>query len=339
MPSALVTGGAGFIGSHLVDHLIRDLGWEVIVVDDLSGGRRDQVHSEARLVEGSIVDPSTLERAFWEREFDAVFHLAAFASEGLSDHVRRHCYLQNLVGSANVLNEAVNSGVGRFVFISSAAVYGEGPVPSLESQRLAPMSSYGVSKAAIERELELCQEHFGLDYSVLRLHNVYGSRQRLDDPYRNVIGIFMNCLLRSEPIRIFGDGKQERPFTHVSDVVPYIARAAWEDGARNTVINIGSDERYDILSLAEAVMEALGREAPIEHLPARLEPRRVQADHQRFRAIFEPESLRSLREGLVEMAAWANKVGGCEPAPLMCPEVSTSLPEPWRLSYPAGPKR
>ena len=219
---SLVTGGAGFMGSHVADHLLAK-GHNVVVLDDLSGGFRENVPAGATFVEGSITDHELIDRLFDRHSFDYVYHLAAYAAEGLSHFIKRFNYNNNLIGSVNLVNASINHEVKCFVFTSSIAVYGAGQSPMSEEMIPVPEDSYGISKLAVEQELRVSHEMFGLDYVIFRPHNVYGERQNIGDRYRNVVGIFMNQLLRGEPMTIFGDGMQQRAFTHIDDVAPIIA--------------------------------------------------------------------------------------------------------------------
>ena len=178
---ALVTGGAGFIGSHLADFLVDDMGFDVVVLDDLSGGSRDNIHPKAAFVEGSIVDAPLVNRLFEQHRFDYVYHLAAYAAEGLSHFIKRFNYTNNLIGSVNLINASVNHDVRCFVFTSSIAVYGTNRVPLTEDLIPVPEDSYGIAKLAVEQELRISRELFGLDYVIFRPHNVYGERQNLGD--------------------------------------------------------------------------------------------------------------------------------------------------------------
>jgi UDP-glucose 4-epimerase len=192
---SLVTGGAGFIGSHVARHCLA-LGQEVTVLDDLSGGFADQAPTEARFVEGSVTDAALVARLFDEGRFDYVYHLAAYAAEGLSHFIRRFNYQTNVIGSVNLINEAVRHEVRCFVFTSSIAVYGANQLPMDETQTPSPEDPYGVSKYAVELDLRAAHQMFGLNYVIFRPHNVYGEHQNIGDPYRNVIGIFMRQILR-----------------------------------------------------------------------------------------------------------------------------------------------
>ena len=187
------------MGSHVAEHLLR-LGHQVVVLDDLSGGFEDNVPSAATFVKGSIMDHDLIDRLFQRHSFDYVYHLAAYAAEGLSHFIKRFNYNNNLIGSVNLINAAVNNKVKCFVFTSSIAVYGAGQSPMLEDMIPQPEDSYGIAKLAVERELHVTHEMFGMDYVIFRPHNVYGERQNIGDRYRNVVGIFMNQLLRGEPM-------------------------------------------------------------------------------------------------------------------------------------------
>jgi UDP-glucose 4-epimerase len=208
MIRSLCTGGAGMLGSHIVDQLI-ELGHDVKVLDDLSGGFVDNVNPKAELIRGSTNELDVLADIFVSHQIDYIFHCAAYAAEGLSHFIRRYNYTNNLLGSINLINAAINhGGVKCFVFTSSIAVYGTNQVPFSESTLPMPQDPYGISKLAVELDLKAAHEMFGLDYIVFRPFNCYAERQNLSDPYRNVVGIFMNQCMKGEPLTIFGDGSR-----------------------------------------------------------------------------------------------------------------------------------
>ncbi len=226
MKNILVTGAAGFIGSHVAEALAKQ-GHAVTALDDLSGGFSDNVAEGVRFVQGSINDVELVNRLFAEERYEAVFHLAAYAAEGLSHFIKRFNYNNNLIGSVNLINASINYGVRCFVFTSSIAVYGTSPMlPMTEETPAHPEDSYGIAKLAVEQELRACREMFGLDYVIFRPHNVYGERQNIGDKYRNVVGIFMNQILQGKPMTVFGDGTQTRAFSYIGDVAPVIAESA-----------------------------------------------------------------------------------------------------------------
>jgi len=194
---SLVTGGAGFIGAHVTRELL-ERGDEIVVLDDLSGGFEDNLPSGVKFVKGSICDSELVDRLFAEEKFDNVYHLAAYAAEGLSHFIKRFNYNNNLIGSVNLINASVNNDIKCFVFTSSIAVYGANQLPMNEEQVPQPEDSYGIAKYAVEQELKASHEMFGLNYVIFRPHNVYGEFQNIGDKYRNVIGIFMNQIMQGK---------------------------------------------------------------------------------------------------------------------------------------------
>ncbi len=326
---SLVTGGAGFIGSHVVDSLIQS-GHQVVVLDDMSGGFPDNVHPDATLVEGSIVDHALVDRLFAKYRFRYVYHLAAYAAENLSHFIKRFNYNNNLIGSVNLINASVNFGVDCFVFTSSIAVYGANQLPMTEELIPQPEDSYGIAKLAVERDLEASHRMFGLDYCIFRPHNVYGERQNIGDRYRNVIGIFMNQIMQGEPMTVFGDGLQTRAFSYIADVAPVIARAPFTPGARNEVFNVGADQPYTVLRLAEGVAQAMGVSPQVRHLEARREVAHAYASHDKARRVFGTPDAVSLEDGVARMADWARRNGPRHSSTFENIEVLRNLPASWQ---------
>jgi UDP-glucose 4-epimerase len=327
--NVLVTGGAGFIGSHVAEALL-GRGHRVTVLDDLSGGMMDNVPPGARFVHGSITDVAFVDRLFADSSFDYVYHLAAYAAEGLSHFIKRFNYTNNVIGSVTLINAAVNTGVKGFIFTSSIAVYGSQPtLPLTEAETPRPEDSYGIAKYAVEQELRICRDVFGLDSIVFRPHNVYGPRQNIADPYRNVVGIFMNQILRGEPMTIFGDGSQTRAFSYIDDVAPLMARAIELDGAWNQVFNVGADQPSTVNELATRVATAMNTEPRIRYLPARLEAAHAHASHDKVRAMFGHGSITSLESGLEKMARWVRSRGPQRGTPFGAIEVMKNLPPSW----------
>ena len=325
----LVTGGAGFIGSHVSDSLMA-AGHQVVVLDDLSGGFRENVPARAEFVEGSITDADLVTRLFSSHAFEAVFHLAAYAAEGLSHFIKKFNYENNLIGSVNLINSAVNYRSRCFIFTSSIAVYGTGQSPLSEDMVPEPEDSYGIAKLAVEKELAVSRTMFGLNYVIFRPHNVYGERQNIGDKYRNVIGIFMNQIMQGKPMTVFGDGMQTRAFTHISDVAPVIARSIDLPETWNTVYNIGADIPYSVNTLAEKVATAMGVQPDITHLEARKEVLHAFSDHSRVRSRFGMKPAVDLEEGLQRMATWAKRVGAKASRPFENIEIRDNLPPSWK---------
>ena len=329
MTQSLVTGAAGFIGSHVVRHCLA-LGHEVTALDDLSGGFSDQVPGSARFVEGSVTDHGLIDRLFEENRFDYVYHLAAYAAEGLSHFIRRFNYQNNVIGSVNVINAAVRHEAKCLVFTSSIAVYGGGQLPMTEEMTPQPEDPYGIAKYAVEMDLRAAREMFGLRFLVFRPHNVYGEHQNLGDRYRNVVGIFMNQLMRGEPMTVFGDGEQTRAFSYIDDVAPVIARSVERREAYDQVFNIGADRPYTVNQLAGAVAEAFGVAPNLRHLPARQEVAHAYAAHEKVERFFGHREAVPLPEGIRRMAVWAKAKGPRSSRPFQGVELRKNLPSSWQ---------
>jgi UDP-glucose 4-epimerase len=328
MSTMLVTGGAGFMGSHVAEHLLK-AGHRVVVLDDLSGGFEENVPEKALFVKGSIMDHELINELFEEHRFDQVYHLAAYAAEGLSHFIKRFNYNNNLIGSVNLINASINYGVKTFVFTSSIAVYGAGQSPMSEDMIPVPEDSYGIAKLAVEQELRVSHEMFGLDYIIFRPHNVYGERQNIGDRYRNVVGIFMNQLLKGEPMTVFGDGTQQRAFTHIDDVAPIIAQSVEFAAARNTVFNVGADVPYTVNTLAEVVSSAMGKPCKKLHLDPRNEVKIAFSDHSKAERVFGKKEKTSLEKGINGMAQWVHQHGSRESSVFENIEVAKNMPPSW----------
>jgi len=325
----LVTGAAGFIGSHVCAHLLRQ-GHQVVGLDDLSGGFSDQVPEGVQFVEGSVTDVGLIDRLFAEHQFEYVFHLAAYAAEGLSHFIKRFNYTNNLLGSVNLINAAVNHEVKCFVFTSSIAVYGRNQLPMSEELVPQPEDPYGIAKYAVELDLREAHEMFGLNHVIFRPHNVYGENQNLGDRYRNVIGIFMNQIMQGQPMTIFGDGQQTRAFSYIDDVAPVIAASIARRACYNQVFNVGADKAYSVAELAEVVARAMGTKPALKHLDARNEVVHAYSAHEKVRKFFGDLIQNvSLADGVARMAAWAKKTGARQGKPFAAVEVRKNMPPSW----------
>lgn len=329
--NVLVTGAAGFIGSHVCDNLVLN-GYNVIALDDLSGGFQDNVHSKAKFVEGSINDFNLINNLFEKYQFEYVFHLAAYAAEGLSHFIRRFNYYNNLIGSVNLINASVNVGsVKCFVFTSSIAVYGHNQLPMHEDTVPAPEDPYGIAKYAVEQDLVAAKEMFDLDFMIFRPHNVYGERQNIGDPYRNVVGIFMNKIMQGKKLSIFGDGSQTRAFSHIDDVAPIIAKCIGNKEAYNQVFNIGADKPYTVKELATIVCNAFEVPEMLEFLDARKEVEHAYSDHSKVRSYFgEMFSHVELTRGIERMVEDAKEKGPRQGDKFGSIEVEKNMPLSWQ---------
>jgi UDP-glucose 4-epimerase len=328
---AIVTGGAGFLGSHLCNRLLHD-GYQVVAIDDLSGGYKENVPNGVAFFEADVCRPAQIRRLFRRLRPSVVCHFAAYAAEGLSPFIRRFNYHNNVTGSANVISAIIQYAPDcQLVFASSAAVYGDAPVPYREDGPLLPIDPYGVAKSAIERDLFLAWRQFGLRSICLRMHNVYGPRQNLNDRYRNVAGIFIRQALRGELLSVFGDGGQVRCFTFVDDVCNVVSRLLGHSSRPGWfAVNVGSDEETAIRELAKKVAIQLGVDDRVNHLPSRDEARHVVCDHSFLASLLGEVVFTPLSAGIAAMCDWA-RCSTSRPWVRPCAiEVPRLLPAYWR---------
>jgi len=311
MTRVLVTGGAGFIGSHLTDRLLAD-GFGVTVLDNLVTGLRENVPADAAFVEGDVGDRAAVDEVFASEQFDAVFHIAGQASIRLSFAEPEIDLRTNVVGTVNVLRGCLESGVPRLVNASSMTAYGEPAlIPTPESVPCVPVSYYGVTKYAAERYVHVTGARPDVDLSVtsLRMFNVYGPRQGISNPYQGVLAIFVGNVLRGEPITIHGDGEQTRDFVYIDDVVDAWLRVLSLPETAGAVLNVGSGRETSVNELAAAVLASLG-ESPasweMRRQGAQLgDQSRAAADISGISALGWAPSV-SLAAGLERTVAWAS---------------------------------
>lgn len=332
--SVLITGGAGFLGAHLARHMVNDSrfsDFKIVILDDLSGGFLENIPKDSKIefIAGSVTDHELVERLFQTHAFRFVYHLAAYAAEGLSHFIRRFNYTNNLIGSINLINASIKYDVQHFVFTSSIAVYGSGQVPMLESTLPEPEDPYGISKYAVELDLKSAHEQFGLNYTIFRPHNVYGEFQNIGDKYRNVVGIFMNRIMQRQPLPVFGDGTQQRAFSYVGDLMHPIVSAPFTAGASGEVFNVGASTPTSVLDLATLVCREFGTEPNLSFLPARNEVKIAWADHAKCDRVFGSRPATELRDGLHQMAQWAREVGPRSSKQFDNIEISKHLPAGW----------
>lgn len=327
--TCFVTGGAGFVGSHITDHLVAG-GANVIVIDDLSGGYRENIHPVARFIQKDLND-LTLDDI---RSVEVVYHLAAHPEEGLSVFMPYKNTYNNYLSSLKLLAAAVETGVKTIIFASSIAAYGANPRPPFrEDDPLDPVDPYGIGKAAVERLLKLYSQEFGFNYVIFRPFNIYGVRQDLRSPYRNVLGIFINRLMKGLPPIIFGDGQQQRAFTHISDVAPVLASAGFDSRCFGQIINLGSDRPVTVNHIAKLVLESFHSDLkPIYHPHRPFEVDIAYSDISRARSLLDFDPKADLETEIPKMVEWARKMGpqelrryGSEDF-----EITKKVPEAWQ---------
>jgi UDP-glucose 4-epimerase len=310
----LVTGGAGFIGSHLVDRLIQE-GHHVIVIDSEATGRRENVPSAALYLQGDVANIDDLERPF-KSDLHAVCHIAGQVSiiRSFSDPLID--LRTNVHGTLNVLQLCLKYHVPRLLYASSMTVYSSGAtLPTTEDAPCEPISYYGITKYAAERYVRTTAERVDLDFdfrvTCFRMYSVYGPRQALDNPYQGVLGIFLGNLLRGEPITIFGNGEQSRDFVYIDDVIDGWADALVKPATYGRIFNLGSGQRLTINRLADFALAAFNHtrsDYPVVYAPARPgDQRRVQADVTNAYATFGWAPKVPFDTGLSETVRWAIK--------------------------------
>lgn len=303
----LITGVAGLIGSRLADWIITNHPeYKVVGIDDLSGGYVENINPAVDFWEINIVDPKhRLDICFSENNFDYVFHFAAYAAEGLSPFIRQYNYDNNLKSTARIVNECIKNNVGRLVFTSTLAVYGHGYGGVFdESQIPNPIDPYGVAKYACEMDIRIAGEQHGLDWCIIRPHNVYGIKQNIWDKYRNVLGIWMYQSINGEHMTIFGDGNQKRAFSYIDDSLEPLWNAAISPNASKQIINLGGIKEYTINEAAEILIDVMG-DGKIIHREGRHEVTNSIPSWQKSIDILGFEHKTDLKEGLKNMWDWA----------------------------------
>jgi len=301
----LITGVAGLLGSRLADYLISE-GVEVIGIDNLSGGHIDNVHPNVNFYNLDLQDKS-LRDIFKEHNPTYVYHFAAYAAEGLSPFIRTYNYNNNLVSTANVVNECIRHNVTRLIFTSTMAVYGHGSGGIFDEKQVPnPIDPYGVAKYGCEMDIQIAGEQHGLDWCIIRPHNVYGIKQNIWDKYRNVLGIWMYQKLNNQPITIYGDGTQTRAFSFIDDSIKPLWKAATTPGASKEIINLGGIEEITIKNASDVLLDIIGS-ADVVHLEKRHEVHFAVPTYQKSVDILGFEYKTSLKDGLRSMWEWANQ--------------------------------
>lgn len=321
MTVVMITGCAGLIGSRLADWIHENHPTvEIVGIDDLSGGYLENVNNAVHFYKYDCTS-NALEKIFDEWQPDIVWHLAAYASEGLSPFMRKFNYTNNLVAAANIINNCIKHKTKRLVFTSSMAVYGFGATPDSKYDKSfvpfyedeimpAPIDPYGIAKLACELDIKVAGDQHGLDWCIIRPHNVYGRNQNLWDTYRNVIGIWMYKILHNEDISIYGDGEQRRSFSYIDDILECLCMAGTSKRCSKQIINLGSPESESctINEMAQTLKEVVGApEYPVIHLPPRHEVRIAIPSARKSYEYLGFQHKTSLREGVARMWEWAKQ--------------------------------
>ena len=305
--TVLITGVAGLLGSRLADWILENQSdYQVVGIDDLSGGYEENIHPKVQFHQINLND-SKLDQIFKQHKPDYVFHFAAYAAEGLSPFIRTYNYDNNLKATAAVVNGCIKHDVKRLVFTSTLAVYGHGYGGIFdEAQVPKPIDPYGVAKYGCEMDIQIAGEQHGLDWCIIRPHNVYGIKQNIWDKYRNVLGIWMFQHLNREPMTIFGDGEQTRAFSYIDDSLEPLWKAAIEPKASKEIINLGGIEEYSINEANQILREIIGS-SNVMYREARHEVKHSIPTFQKSIDILGFKHKTSLKEGLTNMWEWAQQ--------------------------------
>lgn len=304
----IITGVAGMIGSRLADWIIKNNPEiSIIGIDDLSGGYIENINQQVKFIKADLTED--ISSIFQETKPDIVWHLGAYAAEGLSPFIRTYNYKNNLIATSRIVNECIRHSVKRLVFTSSMAVYGNGENnqrPFDETHKPLPIDPYGVAKFASEMDIQIAGEQHNLDWCIIRPHNVYGIKQNIWDKYRNVLGIWMYKHLNNMPMPIFGDGEQKRAFSYVDDCMKPLYEAGFNLKASKQIINLGGSIFYSINEANKILKEIMGGGDTI-HLEGRHEIKNAFPTWQKSTDILGYKDITSLKDGLTEMWDWAKK--------------------------------
>lgn len=303
----LITGVAGLLGSRLSDYIIENHpDVEVVGIDDLSGGYKENVNPKVEFWQMNLVT-HPIENCFEVHKFDYVYHFAAYAAEGLSPFIRQYNYENNLVATARIINQCIKHNVKRLVFTSTLAVYGhqDGNIFD-ETQIPKPIDPYGVAKFGCEMDVQIAGEQHGLDWCIVRPHNVFGVNQNIWDKYRNVLGIWMYQHIIGEPMTIFGDGNQTRAFSYIDDSLQPLWKASQDPRASKQIINLGGIKEYSINEANEILREVIGG-GSVQYHEQRHEVKHSIPTWQKSIDLLDFEFKTDLKEGLTKMWEWAKK--------------------------------
>ena len=302
----LITGVAGLLGSRLADWIIKTSPeYKVIGIDDLSGGFKENINPKVDFHQLNLVD-GAIDSVFNAYKIDYVYHFAAYTAEGLSPFIRAYNYDNNLKSTARIVNECIKHDIKRLIFTSTLAVYGHGYGGVFdESQQQAPIDPYGVAKYACEMDIQIAGEQHGLDWCIIRPHNVYGIKQNIWDKYRNVLGIWMYQHLNGQPMTIFGDGEQTRAFSFIDDSIEPLFNAAIRPEASKEIINLGGIEEVSINQASKILCKVIGEDIDVQHLEGRHEVKQAIPTYQKSMDLLGFEYKTTMYSGLTRMWEWA----------------------------------
>ena len=304
--NVLITGVAGLLGSRLADWILEnDPDVTVIGIDNFSGGYVENINSGVKFYKLDLTRDS-ISDLFQKYDIDYVFHFAAYAAEGLSPFIRGFNYDNNLKSTARILNQCIKHDVKRLIFTSSMAVYGHGEDQAFdEKQTPCPIDPYGVAKYACEMDIKIAGEQHGLDWCIIRPHNVYGAKQNIWDKYRNVLGIWMYQHLNGKPMTVFGSGNQTRAFSYIDDSLRPLWNAAIEPRASKQIINLGGIHSVSILEANNILKNVIGCTENTVFFEKRHEVMHAISTYQKSIDILGFKHETDLEDGLMKMWEWA----------------------------------
>ncbi len=334
MARVFITGVAGLIGSTVASILL-DKGHIVRGIDDLSGGCMANVEE---LIEKGLHFQRTPVATIsiyqhMLRKIDVVYHFAAHAAEIKSLYMPAHDAHNNLVSFHKLMIQIIKYKIPKIVFTSTMAVYGHkdsDKMPYLETDQPKPEDMYGITKYAVEQALPVYKKVFGIDYCIIRPHNVYGPRQNLCDPFRNVLAIWCNMMMKDKKPLVYGDGSQTRALTYIDDAAPWIAEAGFNEKCLGQIINVGSEETITIKEACGLMCEAMGWKKGFDYAPARpQEIHEAWASSEKARDIFDYKTKYSFKEGIAKFADWALDFGpkDCDYGKKF--EIEKNVPKQW----------
>lgn len=300
----LITGVAGLLGSRLSDYIIENHPHiHIVGVDDMSGGYKENVNPKVELWEMNLVN-GNISECFERHQFDYVYHFAAYAAEGLSPFIRTYNYQNNLVATSRIITECIKHDIKRLVFTSTLAVYGHQDGNLFDEVQVPkPIDPYGVAKYGCEMDIQIAGEQHGLDWCIIRPHNVYGVKQNVWDKYRNVLGIWMYQHTINEPMTIFGDGTQTRAFSYIDDSLEPLWKASQDKRASKEIINLGGIKEYSINEANEILREVVG-DGEVKYFEGRHEVKHSVPTWQKSIDLLDFEHKTDLKEGLTKMWEW-----------------------------------
>lgn len=305
--SILITGVAGLLGSRMADWIIENHPeYEVVGIDNLFGGYIENVNDKVVFYKRELSSDS-LTDIFDKHQFEYVYHFAAYAAEGLSPFMRMFNDKNNMLSTDNIINESIKHNIKRLIYTSSMSVYGWGEVKGKifdESDRPQPIDPYAVSKYACEMNIQIAGEQHGLDWCIIRPHNVYGIKQNIWDKYRNVLGIWMYQILNDKPMLIYGDGEQTRAFSYIDDCLEPFWNAAVSDNASKEIINVGGEQGYSINESAKVLQKITGYNK-VEYREARHEVKHCVPSPEKSKRLLGYKQSTPLEDGLSTMWEWA----------------------------------